>query len=522
MNAKQAVAVFGAVLPLLLSAAQTRGEPFHLIRSEEATIADIHAALRSKELTCRQLVQNYIDRIEAYDKKGPTLNAIIMVNPNALATADALDAQFAQTGTMAPLHCIPIIVKDNYDTTDMPTSAGSLSLKGSTPDRDAFVVRKLREAGAIMLAKSNMAEFAWSPFETVGSLLPGYTRNPYALDRVPAGSSGGTAAAVAANFGAVGLGTDTGNSIRGPSSHTSLVGIRSTMGLTSRAGIVPLFLNRDIGGPMARTMADAVAVFDVIAGYDPADPVTTAAQGKRPDSYLTLLDRNGLNGARIGVVRQLFMGPETDPEIRQALEHALADMTRQSAEVVDDVSIPETDQIPLGKLFCNRFKYDIDAYLAQRRPEPPVKDLDAILASQKFHPSIEIRMRDAKAQPPPEESPNCKEVAENAQRLAQGVLQVMDERRLDVLVYPSWNNPPRLIGDLNTPHGNNSPRLSPPTGFPAITVPMGFVHGNLPAGLQILGRPWSEPTLIKIGYAYEQATRHRRPPISTPPLPELQ
>ena len=466
------------------------------------------------------MVQSYIDRIEAYDKKGPTLNAIIMINPNALATADALDAQFAQSGTMAPLHCIPIIVKDNYDTTDMPTSAGSLSLKGSVPNRDAFMVRKLREAGAIMLAKSNMAEFAWSPLETVGSLLPGYTRNPYALDRVPAGSSGGTAAAVAANFGAVGLGTDTGNSIRGPSSHTSLVGIRSTMGLTSRAGIVPLFLNRDIGGPMDRTMADAVAVFDVIAGYDPADPVTTAAQGKRPDSYLTFLDRNGLKGARIGVVRQLFMGPETDPEIRQALENALADMRRQSAEVDDDVSIPEIDQIPPAKLFCNRFKYDIDAYLAQRRPEPPVKDLDAILASQKFHPSIEIRLRDAKAQPPPEESPACKEAAENAQRLAEGVLRVMDERRLDVLVYPSWNNPPRLIGDLNTPHGNNSNRLSPPTGFPAITVPMGFVHGNLPAGLQILGRPWSEPTLIKIGYAYEQATRHRRPPASTPPLPE--
>ena len=227
------------------------------------------------------------------------------------------------------------------------------------------MVRKLREAGAIMLAKSNMAEFAWSPFETVGSLLPGYTRNPYALDRVPAGSSGGTAAAVAANFGAVGLGTDTGNSIRGPSSHTSLVGIRSTMGLTSRAGIVPLFLNRDIGGPMARTMADAVAVFDVIAGYDPGDPVTTAAQDRRPDSYLTFLDRNGLKGARIGVLRQLFMGPETDPEIRQALEHALADMTRQNAEVDDDVSILEIDQIPPGKLFCNRFKYDIDAYLAR-------------------------------------------------------------------------------------------------------------------------------------------------------------
>src|SRR5215472_17488949 len=247
-----------------------------------------------------------------------------MINPNALAIADALDAQFAQSGTMAPLHCIPIIVKDNYDTTDMPTSAGSLSLKGSVPNRDAFIVRKLREAGAIMLAKSNMAEFAWSPFETVGSLLPGYTRNPYALDHVPAGSSGGTAAAVAANFGAVGLGTDTGNSIRGPSSYTSLVGIRSTMGLTSRDGIVPPFLNRDIGGPMARTVADAIAVFDVIAGHDPNDPVTAASEGKRPDSYLKFLDKEGLRGARIGVLRQLFMGPDTDPEIRRLLEQALA------------------------------------------------------------------------------------------------------------------------------------------------------------------------------------------------------
>jgi len=522
MHIKPAAAILAAILPLmlLLMAGQTKGEPFRLIGFEEATIADIHAALRSKELTCRQLVQHYIDRIEAYDQKGPALNAIIMINPDALATADVLDTQFAQSGAMGSLHCIPIIVKDNYDTVDMPTSAGSLSLKGSIPGRDAFIVRRLREAGAIMLAKSNMAEFAWSPFETVGSLLPGYTRNPYALDRVPAGSSGGTAAAVAANFGAVGLGTDTGNSIRGPSSHTSLVGIRSTMGLTSRAGIVPLFLNRDIGGPMARTMADAVAVFDVIAGYDPDDPVTAASQGKRPDSYLAFLDKGGLKNARIGVLRQLFMGRDTDSEILKALEQSLADMTRQGAEVVDDVSVAEIDQIPVVKLFCNRFKYDIDAYLSQRQPEPPVKNLDAILESQKFHPSIEIRMRDAKAQPPPEESPACKEAADNGQRLAQGVLKVMDDRKLDVLVYPSWNNSPRLIGDLNTPHGNNSPRISPPTGFPAITVPMGFVHGNLPTGLQILGRPWSEPTLIRIGYAYEQATRHRRPPASTPPLPE--
>src|SRR6516164_4825450 len=518
MSAKQAAAVFGAILPLLLLTAPAKGESFHLIRSKEATIADIHAALRSKELTCRQLVQSYIDRIEAYDKKGPTLNAIIMINPNALATADALDAQFAQSGTMAPLHCIPIIVKDNYDTTDMPTSAGSLSLKGSIPKRDAFIVRKLREAGAIMLAKSNMAEFAWSPFETVGSLLPGYTRNPYALNRVPAGSSGGTAAAVAANFGAVGLGTDTGNSIRGPSSHTSLVGIRSTMGLTSRAGIVPLFLNRDIGGPMARTVADAVAVFDVVAGYDPGDPVTTANQGKRPDSYLKFLDKDGLRGARIGALRQLFRETDTDPGVLHLMEQALVDMKGQGAEIVDGVDIAEIGQIPLGNLFCNRFKYDITAYLASLGPQAPVKTLDEILASGKFHPSIEKRMRDAQAEPPPERNPSCIVAEESGGRLAEAVQAAMDNAKLDALVYPSWDYPPRLIGDLNTPHGNNSPRISPPTGFPAMTVPMGFVRGNLPAGLQILGRPWSEPVLIRIGYSYEQATRHRHPPASAPPL----
>ena len=520
MTIRLARTISGIVISLIAVTNPTvgRGEMFRVMSVQEATIADIRAALIRKELTCRQLVQSYIDRIEAYDRKGPALNAILMINPSALATADALDQELQRSGSLRPLHCVPVIVKDNYDTTDMPTSAGSLSLKGSTTSTDAFIVRKLRDAGAVMLAKSNMAEFAWSPFETVGSLLPGYTRNPYALDRVPAGSSGGTAAVVAANFGAVGLGTDTGNSIRGPSSHTSLAGIRSTMGLTSRDGIVPLFLSRDIGGPMARTMADAVAVFDIIAGCDPADPVTAASQGKRPDSYLKFLDADGLKGSRVGVLRQLFIGPDTDPEIAKAMEQALADMKRQGAEIIDEVRVAEIDEIPVAKFFCNRFKHDINAYLAKRTPAPPVKNLDEILASQKFHPSIEKRMLDAQAEAPPDENPKCQEAAENGRRLAAGVLKAMDEARLDALVYPSWNNPPRLIGDLNTPHGNNSPRVSPPTGFPAITVPMGFVYGALPAGLQILGRPWSEPTLIKIGYAYEEATRHRHPPASTPPL----
>jgi Asp-tRNA(Asn)/Glu-tRNA(Gln) amidotransferase A subunit family amidase len=282
----------------LLLATPVGSDAFDLFRNQEATIASIHAAFSAKTLTCRALVQMYIDRIEAYDKKGPALNAIVVVNPDALKVADALDAKFAQSGPAGPLHCVPLIVKDNYETTDLPTSAGSLSLKGVMSKTDAFQIKKLREAGALMLAKSNMAEFAFDPMETVNSLLPGYTRNPYALDRVTAGSSGGTAAAVAANFGAVGLGTDTGNSIRGPASHTSLVGIRSTMGLTSRDGIVPLFLDKDIGGPMARTMADAVAIFDVIAGYDPADKVTAASQGNRAASYLAFLDKDGVRGMR--------------------------------------------------------------------------------------------------------------------------------------------------------------------------------------------------------------------------------
>jgi amidase len=503
-------------LPLTMT---TEAGAFQLFRAEEATIADIHAAMKARTLTCRALVQMYLDRIEAYDKKGPALNAIVAVNPNAFTLADALDARFAQSGPVGPLHCVPILVKDNYDTVEMPTSAGSLSLKGSIPPRDAFQVRKLREAGAIMLAKTNMAEFAFDPFETVGSLLPGYTRNPYALDWVTAGSSGGTAAAVAAHFGAVGLGTDTGNSIRGPASHTSLVGIRSTMGLTSRDGIVPLFLDKDIGGPMARTVADAVAVFDVIAGYDPADPVTAASQGTRPDSYMTFLLKDGLKGARLGVVRQLFTPENTHPEVMKRMEQALADLRRQEAQIVDPIRVAEIDDIPLPTLFCIRFKFDINDYLARLGPTAPVKNLEEIIKSSKFHPSIEKRLIDRQAEPPLAENQRCQRAAENGRRLRDAAQKAMDDANVDALVYPTWTFPPRPIGDLNTPHGNNSPRISPPTGFPAITVPMGFVRDTLPVGLQVLGRAWSEPTLIKIVYAYEQATLHRRPPASTPPLP---
>src|SRR5436190_16426207 len=278
------LALAGVAVAALLVAPDT-ARSFDVVRYEEATIADIHGALSAKTLTCRALVQMYLERIAAYDKKGPALNAIVVTNPDALKLADTLDARFLQSGPIGPLHCVPLIVKDNYETTDMPTSAGSLSLKGVMSKTDAFQIKKLREAGAIMLAKSNMAEFAFDPMETVNSLMPGYTRNPYAVDRVTAGSSGGTAAAVAANFGAAGLGTDTGNSIRGPASHTSLVGIRSTMGLVSRAGVVPLSMAADITGPMCRTVADAVAVLQVVAGEDADDPATAASRGHVAANY---------------------------------------------------------------------------------------------------------------------------------------------------------------------------------------------------------------------------------------------
>src|SRR5712664_1172523 len=270
----------------------------------ETTIADVHAAMRAGTLTCRALVRAYLDRIAAYDKSGPALNAIVVVNPAALTVADSLDRRAASGVLVGPLHCVPMIVKDNFETDDLPTTAGSLSLQGMIPHRDAFMVRRLREAGAIVLAKSNMAEFAFTPYETVSSILPGYTKNPYALDRVTAGSSGGSAAAVAASLGEAALGTDTGNSIRGPSGHQSLVGIRSTMGLTSRAGVLPLNLLADIAGPMARTVEDAARVFQAIAGEDPNDPVTAAAGSHPSQDYTAAFDRNGLRGAVIGILRQ--------------------------------------------------------------------------------------------------------------------------------------------------------------------------------------------------------------------------
>jgi amidase len=513
-------------VPLSNQSAVSTRQPFIY---EEATIASIHAAMKAGSLTCRDLVQHYLNRIEAYDKQGPGLNAIITINLHALARADELDAQFVKSGLSGPLHGIPFIVKDNFNTAGLETTAGSLALAGSIPRTDAFQVQRVRDAGAIILAKANLSEFAASGDETVSSRLPGYTKNPYALDRVTAGSSGGTAAAISANFGAVGLGSDTEDSIRGPSSHTSLVGIRSTMGLTSRAGIVPLDLDRDIGGPMARTVADAVAVLDVIAGPDPADPITLASEDKIPvGGYSQYLDKSGLKGARIGVLRFLIDPAKSDPEVVKLFDLAVADLKAQGAELLDPFPMPELET-PGPSVYtrgerlvwtrCSPFKFQLHDYLASLGDRAPVHSLEEILKSGKFHPSIDWLIHGAAAvTKPPHEDPACEPVREGTRAYRRLITKSFAANRLDALVYPSWSIPPRLIGDLNSPNGMNSGRLASPAAYPAITVPMGYVRGSLPIGLEFLGIPWSDPTLIKLAYSYEQATKHRRSPPTVPPI----
>ncbi|MEP7346862.1 MAG: amidase family protein, partial [Gemmatimonadaceae bacterium] len=423
------------VVALLLPIAVTAQSPAPF-RVEEATIADIHTAMRRGRLTCKTLVTAYLRRIERYDKKGPAINAIIVVNPKAGEVADSLDRRFRQGGMVGPLHCVPMIVKDNFETIDLPTTAGSLSFQGWVSKKDAFEVRRIREAGAIVLAKSNMAEFAFTPFETVSSILPGYTKNPYALDRVTAGSSGGTAAAVASSFGAAGLGTDTGNSIRGPSSHQALVGIRSTMGLTSRAGVVPLILASDIAGPMARTVADAVAIFQVVVGEDPADPVTAMARTHPAQNYSESLRKDGLRGARIGVLRQAYERPTTDSDVVRVFTRAVADLRRQGAEVVDPATIPALDsllRIQSGGGACNPFKYDLNGYLAALGADgPPVHSLAEIIKSGRFHPTIQRRLEQGDlVTTSPDETPGCQARDRFREALRTAVLGVMDSLHLD-------------------------------------------------------------------------------------------
>lgn len=514
------VALFVLALCAACARSIVTSAPASRFQVQETTISQIHQAFRNGSLSCRELVSQYLSRIDAYDKKGPAINAIVVVHPDALKTADSLDARYRQSGPIGPLHCIPMIVKDNFETFDLPVTAGSLALQGFVSTKDAFQVRRIREAGAIVLAKSNMAEWAFSPYETVNSILPGYSKNPYALDRVTAGSSGGTAAAVAANLVESGLGTDTGNSIRGPSAHQALVGIRSTMGLTSRAGVIPLSYAADIAGPMARTVADAVAIFQVVVGTDPDDPVTAAARDHPVPRYADSLRADGLRGARIGILRQAYERATLDTEVTTVFMRAVADLRRQGATVIDSVPIPELDSIRrVQRGGCNRFKYDLEAWIASTGNRTPLKTLDEIVRSGRFHPSVQVRLEAAqRATTPLDSQPGCAANVAYRADFRRVFGAALDRLQLDAVVYPTWSNPPRLIGDLTTPHGDNSQVFSPTTGWPAITVPMGYTRGVLPAGMTILGRAWSEGTLIKFAYAYEQATHHRRPPPSAPAL----
>jgi Asp-tRNA(Asn)/Glu-tRNA(Gln) amidotransferase A subunit family amidase len=515
---RKLVILAAAALAPALSSQQP--SPFRL---EETTIAQIHAAFRSGSLTCRALVDLYLARIEQYDKRGPSLNAIVMVNPDATKDADDLDRRFRQSGPTGPMHCIPVIVKDNYETVEMPTTAGSLSLKDMMTGRDAFVVKRLRAAGAVMIAKSNMAEFAFSPVETVNSILPGYTRNPYDTRRVTAGSSGGSAAAAAANFGAIALASDTGDSIRGPASHQALVGLRSTMGLVSRAGVVPLNLAADVAGAVTRTVADTAAVLQVIAGDDPDDAVTASSRGHVDANYAAALRADALKGARLGVLHQAYDTPTLDREVDDVFRGALGELRNLGAEVIDPVAVDGLDAMRRAQGGgCNQFKYDLNRYLGGLGDRAPMHSLDDIVKSRRFHPSIQQRLESAQgADDMPGQSPGCRSRDEFREKLRAAVLKLMDDRQLDALIYPTWSNPPRLIGDLNTPGGDNNQLFAPSTGFPAITVPMGYTRGgSLPAGLQFFGRAWSEATLLRLAYSYEQATHHRRPPAATPPLAE--
>jgi Asp-tRNA(Asn)/Glu-tRNA(Gln) amidotransferase A subunit family amidase len=485
----------------------------------ETTIAETQTAIRAGKVTCRQLVEAYLKRIRAYDQT-TGLNAIVVVNPSALTDADRLDQEFKRTGKLRPLHGIAVIVKDNYDTKDLQTTGGSLALKGFVPSEDAYMVKKVREAGGIVLAKSNMAEWAFSPYVTVSSIA-GVTRNPYDLDRVPAGSSGGTGAAVAASLGEIGIGTDTGNSIRGPSSHNALVGIRPTIGLTSRDGIIPLFLGNDVGGPMARTVEDAARLLDVVAGYDPADAVTKLSEGQIPKTYTRFLDKNGLRGARIAVFRRYIDAPTTDPQIKALTEAAIRDLKAQGAEIIDPFTIPDFDKLT-DNIWCGDFQADVNQYLAAHAQNARYKNLAEIVQSGLYLPYIDARLKSAVqpkaagAQP----DPPCLDTYHSEKKIAfrTAMLAAMDSAKVDAIVYPTWSNPPRKVGDTQGPAGDNSQILSPQTGFPAITVPMGFTYETLPAGLTFLGRLFSEPTLIKYAYAYEQATKHRHPPKAFPSL----
>jgi len=505
-------------------AVQSRGFRILPFQLEETTIADLGAAMAAGRMTSRSITQAYLDRIAELDRQGPTLRHVIEINPDALSIADALDRERKAGKTRGPLHGIPILVKDNLDTADrMMTTAGSLALAGSIAPRDSTVAAKLRAAGAVLLGKTNLSEWAnfRSSHSTSGwSGRGGQAKNPYVLDRNPCGSSSGTGGGISANLAAVGIGTETDGSIVCPSSANGLVGIKPTVGLVSRAGIIPIAHSQDTAGPMARTVRDAAIVLGAIAGADARDPATAASAGKVEADYTRFLDANGLRGARIGVARKyLGFSDAVDALMTDAIEA----MKRQGAVIVDPVEIAADPENEFDILLYE-FKADLNAYLAGLGPKAPVRTLADIIAFNDAHKDQEMPffgqdiMIKAQAKGPLSEKAYTDALAKNLKRSRdEGIDATMAKNKLDAIVAPT-GGPPWLTDLVTGDHftGGYS-TMSAVAGYPHVTVPMGFVR-ELPVGLSIFGSAWSEPKLIRLAYAFEQATKNRRAPRFIPSL----
>ena len=485
---------------------------------EELTIQELQSHLATGQLTIRQLTESYLHRIAEIDQAGPRVNSVIEINPDARGIADALDAE---QGTRGPLHGIPILIKDNIDTHDrMQTTAGSLALAGASPAQDSTVAAKLRQAGAVILGKTNLSEWAnfRSNHSTSGwSSRGGQTRNPYALDRNPCGSSSGSGAAVAANLCAAAVGTETDGSIVCPSNVNGIVGIKPTLGLVSRAGIIPIAHSQDTAGPMARTVADAAALLAVLAGPDPRDPITDTSRGHYPADYTPFLDPNGLAGARLGVARNYF---GFNPHLDQVMAECIGALQALGAIIVDPADIATEKELdgPEFEVLLYEFKADLDTYLAALGPDAAVHSLAEVIEFNERHRERvmpyfgqDVLLR-AQAKGPLTE-PAYGDALAACRRLArdEGIDKTLREGRLDAIVAPTGG--PAWLTDYICRSGSAGGCSSPAAvaGYPHITVPAGYIFG-LPVGISFMGPAWSEPLLIKFAYAFEQGTRVRKPP----------
>ncbi|MDE3002424.1 MAG: amidase family protein [Gemmatimonadota bacterium] len=476
----------------------------------ERSIMELQELMSSGQATAVSITQAYLDRIEAYDQQGPTINAMVWLNPNARADAEALDRERAERGPRGPLHGIPIILKDNYDTPEMPTAAGTLALANHYAPDDAFQVAKLRAAGAVILGKANMHELA-SGITTISS-LGGQTRNPYDLSRNPGGSSGGTGAAIAASFAAVGWGSDTCGSIRIPAAQNDLVGLRPTKGLSSIDGIIPLAATQDVGGPLARTVRDLAISLDATVGADPNDPATAILQGRDLPRFVDALDTDALRGARVGILEDYFGDAPEEAAAARLVRAAIDQMVELGADTVT-VEIPDLSELISGSgVIGFETKWDLIDYFAQT-PDAPVSSLGEILESGLVHEALTPRMR---ARNESEERNSEEYLAALAKRapLREAVEATLNRHSLDALVFPTVRTIPSVIGD---PQRGSSCSLGANTGLPSISVPVGFTSG-VPIGMELMARTLEDARLVSMAYAYEQATDHRRVPPTTPTL----